>query len=309
MKLKTTTYKDLLSKFDTHILATKSIRTGNHYTGQIEDFLIFLEEKEVLDINNADKEIISRYFDYLSTRPKKRGTGKLSISTLNDNLSTLRMFSLRMQDEKILKKGMQIPSNFKLDYDTEDNNPFALVRPILSTSEVKLLFDKCTSPLEKSLIALAYGAGLRRGNLERLLESDIDFRQGMVTAFKDKNNKTRRVPISDFFLQVLKDYSIYRLQILASLNKRNNYFFIDSTGERVSGDKLNTLLKTIIARTQSTEIMDKNITLHCLRHSTATHLMDAGESFEFVREYLGHAISDTTLIYARRRKIKNIYRI
>ena len=309
MKLKTTTYKELLSKFDTHIMATKSIRTGNHYTGQIEDFLIFLEEKEVLDINNADKEIISRYFDYLSNRPKKRGTGKLSISTLNDNLSTLRIFSLRMQDEKILKKGMQIPTNFKLDYDTEDNNPFALVRPILSTNEVKLLFDKCSSPLEKSLIALAYGAGLRRGNLERLLESDIDFRQGMVTAFKDKNNKTRRVPISDFFLQVLKDYSIYRLQILASLNKRSDYFFIDKKGNRIKGNRLNDVLRQIIKRTENKEIQQKNITLHCLRHSTATHLMDAGESFEFVREYLGHAISDTTLIYARRRKIKNIYRI
>ena len=309
MKLKTTTYKELLSKFDTHIMATKSIRTGNHYTGQIEDFLIFLEEKEVLDINNADKEIISRYFDYLSNRPKKRGTGKLSISTLNDNLSTLRMFSLRMQDEKILKKGMQIPSNFKLDYDTEDNNPFALVRPILSTNEVKLLFDKCSSPLEKSLIALAYGAGLRRGNLERLLESDIDFRQGMVTAYMDKNNKTRRVPLSDFFLNILKDYTIYRLQILASLNSRNNYFFIDLKGDKMSGNRLNRLLKKIINRTENLEIIGKKITLHCLRHSTATHLMDSGESFESVSNFLGHSKIDTVQLYSKRRQIKNSYRI
>lgn len=311
MRLKTTIYRELLSKFDTHIMSTKSIRTGNHYTGQVEDFLIFLEDKGVFNLNEIDGELMNKYFDYLTIRPKKRGEGKLSIRTINDNLSTLRMFSLRMQDERILKREIQITSNVKLNYDDKDkeNNHFVLVREILTTDEIKVVFDKCISPLEKSLVALAYGAGLRRGSLVRLLESDIDFRQGMVTAYMDKNNKTRRVPLSDFFLNILKDYTIYRSQILASLNSRNNYFFIDLKGDEMSGNRLNRLLKKIINRTENLEIIGKKITLHCLRHSTATHLMDSGESFESVSNFLGHSKIDTVQLYSKRRQIKNSYRI
>ncbi len=309
MDLKTTYYKNILSTFDTHIMSAKSIKSGNHYTGQIKDFLLFLEQNNVLNLNKIDRDLMIQYFNLLTVRPKKRGVGKLSISSINDNLSTLRTFSIRMQSEKTLSKPIVIPNNIKKETEETDNNPYKLVREILSTKEIKTLFDRCDTLLEKALVSLAYGAGLRRGCLAELEESKIDFMTGMVTAFMDKNNKTRRVPVSDFFLKVLKDYSIYRLGILANLNKRNNSFFIDENGKTVSGEKLNQTLKSIIRRTEDEVMIGKNITLHCLRHSTATHLMDAGESYEFIREYLGHAVADTSLIYARRRQIKKYYQI
>lgn len=307
MKTVTTHYKEILQKFDTHIVSKKSIKSGNHYTSQVDEFLSFLERNDILNLNKISVPIMKEYLNYLLTRPKKRGEGILNVSSVNDNLSTLRAFSIRMQAENILTKSISIPKNLKRERD--ENDSIALVRQILTTDEVKLVFNTCDSWLEKALIALAYGAGLRRGSLENLLESKIDFKSGMVTAFKDKNNKTRRVPISNFFLEVLKEYSMFRLNILATLNIRETHFFIDHKGKHLSGDNLNEMLKNIVKRTLNTVIMDKNITLHCLRHSTATHLMDAGESFEFIREYLGHSIADTSLIYAKRRKIKNYYQI
>ena len=69
------------------------------------------------------------------------------------------------------------------------------------------------------------------------------------------------------------------------------------------------MLKKIICRTENQVIIDKKITLHCLRHSIAVHLMDDGETFEYVKTFLGHSFSDTTLIYAVRRKRKNFYTI
>lgn len=307
MELKTTYYKDLLNRFDRHIISTKSIESGNHYTGQLKEFLCYLEEREIWKLKKVDTPIMKAYFNYLIERPKKRGTGKLSARTVNDHLSTLRMFSIRMQQEDFIAKGIPVPNNIKIENNSE--NEFALVREILEEDEVKEVFDHCQTPIEKALIALAYGCGLRRKTLVNLEEFQIDFQKGLVTASKTKNNKTRGVPISDFFLKVVRKFSIHRLKVLSTIGERKSNFFINDEGKALSGAHLNKMLKTIIMRTGNQMIIDKKITLHCLRHSIATHLLDAGESYEYVKTFLGHSFADTTLIYARRRKLKNYYTI
>lgn len=105
----------------------------------------------------------------------------------------------------------------------------------------------------------------------------------------------------------MKAYSIERLHILSKQNQSEKRFFIQPSAKTISGDRLNKMLKKIIKRTKDKELIQKNITLHCLRHSIATHLMDAGQSYDYVRNFLGHALVDTTTIYARNRKKKNYY--
>src|SRR5690606_25897936 len=94
MELKTAYYKDLLNRFDTHIVSTKSISNGNHYTGHINEFLCYLEEREILTLKRIDTPVMKAYFNYLIERPKQRGTGTLSVRSVNDNLSSIRMFSI-----------------------------------------------------------------------------------------------------------------------------------------------------------------------------------------------------------------------
>lgn len=307
MKLKTTHYQDILQKFDTHVVSTKSIKCGNHYHTHVKDFLLFLESKDILNLNKVSAPIMREYFNYLTQRPKKHGSGTLSPSSINDNLSTLRCFSIRMQKEKVIQNALAVPNNIKIEQELKYG--FALSREILTVDEVKTVFNDCESDLEKSLIALAYGCGLRRGTLETLIETQINFQEGTVTPTRMKNNKTLEVPISDFFLEVLKEYSMQRLQILASKDLRTKHFFIDGSGKMLNGDHLNEMLKRIIQRTNDNNIKAKKITLHCLRHSIATHLIDAGETFQYVKAFLGHAFIDTSTIYAKRRKIKDLYQI
>ncbi len=97
------------------------------------------------------------------------------------------------------------------------------------------------------------------------------------------------------------------MKLLSNLNLREKSFFIDNEGKPLTGENLNEMLKQIIYRTKNQVIIDKKITLHCLRHSIAVHLMDDGESLEYVKNFLGHTFSDTSLIYAVRRKRKNYY--
>lgn len=307
MKIQTTHYRKLLEKFDIHVRSTKSLQKGNHYAKQVEHFLIWLEQRRIFSLQKVNTPLMKAYFQFLITRPKKQGEGILKPSTVNDHLSSLRMFSLRLQDENILSEGLPVPLNIRTEQ--ESDNHFALVRQIVTRQEIREIFLACDHDMERSLIALAYGSGLRRSTLTNLLETHIDFVLGMVTVLRGKNNKTFQVPVSDFFLKVLRDYTIQRLRILAISGSRTKRFFITANGRPLSGNELNELLKEIIGRTKNAEIMDKQITLHCLRHSLATHLMDDGQSFEYVRDILGHACADTTVVYARRRKIKNYYEI
>lgn len=306
-EIKSTYYKTLLTRFDTYAIATKSIKSGNYYTGNIRDFFLYLEEREVLSLRNVSEKTMKEYLSYLVTRKKQRGKGTLSTSTINCNLSTLRMFSIRMQKEGVLKRGLPVPENFQEE--KNENNCFSLTRSVLTTDEIKLIYKATKTGFEKSLIALGYGCGLRRSALVNLQDSDINYAKGVLTVRAAKNNKTRQVPISNFFLEPLRSYNIERLHIMRKAHKTQKNFFIDPSARPYSGDRLNKTLKLLIDRTGNKALKEKNITLHCLRHSIATHLMDVGESFEYVRNFLGHAMVDTTTIYARNRKIKNYYTV
>ncbi|PHQ86152.1 MAG: hypothetical protein COB65_01510 [Thalassobium sp.] len=307
MKLKTTYYQELLKGFDTHVVATKSIRSGNYYTGQVYEFLGFLENNRILDVRRIERKHTNKYYDLLCTRQKHRGKGFLSQGSINGVLSTLRMFSIWLQKTNVLSSSFDIPANSKIE--KQGNNLFALKREICTTDQIKLIYNACNSNCERSIIAIAYGSGLRRLGLVQLEESDVNFVAGNLVVIESKNNKTRHVPISDFFLNVLKEYSLERLRILSKHKRKSKAFFIDTVGQPITGEMLNTTLKRIISRTKDQALIKKQITLHCLRHSIATHLIDDGQTFEYVQSFLGHSQVDTTTIYARKRKIKNYYTI
>jgi len=152
--VKTTYYKELLQNFDTFIVATKSIRRGNYYTGNVRDFFLYLEQIKVWDINQVDESIMRDYFGILATRKKQRGKGTLSESTFNCNLSTLRMFSLRMQTSGVLKRGMPVPNNFRSP--DKNNNLFALKRQILTYEKIKQIYEHSKKKFKCALIAINY---------------------------------------------------------------------------------------------------------------------------------------------------------
>ena len=75
----------------------------------------------------------------------------------------------------------------------------------------------------------------------------------------------------------------------------------------MDGECMNDLIKEISERTNNEEILKKNITLHCLRHSIAEHLVIRGATIEFVRDVLGHADIDTSYLYAVKNRNKKIF--
>jgi len=114
----------------------------------------------------------------------------------------------------------------------------------------------------------------------------VDSKRGIVTILNAKGNKDRIVPISEKMLVMLREYyKAYRPQVWL--------FEGQMKGEQYSETSLEKILKDALRKVQ----IRKKVTLHWLRHSYATHLMEAGTELRFIQELLGHKSSKTTEIY------------
>ncbi|MCC7303500.1 MAG: tyrosine-type recombinase/integrase [Bacteroidia bacterium] len=268
------------------------------YPACVREFLFFIENREIGDIRDVVAQDVIAYYEYVRERPNQRREGGLSDSMIRSHLFSLRLFF-----------------DFLMDSGIRDSSPahlpkFSIVkykeRQILTTDEIRELQKACQTKREKALIALAYGCGMRRSEVTNLNLSDIAFHQGMLTIRDSKFGKSRMIPLSDSVLQNLREYIIQERPryITSHTNAHIHAVILNNRGTRASGEYISNMLKTLLSRTQNPVILKKEITLHCLRHSIATHLLDKGASMEFVQEFLGHAEMDTSLLYSKRRAQK-----
>jgi len=292
-------YIRLYKEYDVFIVA-KGYGRGKPvcYQSNVREFLFFIEAKGLSDIQEVKAMEIMAYYDYIRERPNQRKGGGLSESMIRGHLFALRLFfDYLLETGAIESSPVSLP---KFQYGKYNE------RNICTVEEIKQIYAICNTKRERALISIAYGCGLRRSEIHLLNTTDIQFQKGMLLVREGKYNKSRTVPIPDYAIRDLKEYIINeRSKYFRSGNFENTpAFFINDDGRRMSGNVLNRLLKDIIQRTCNPELHRKQITLHCLRHSIATHLLDNGADIEFVQKFLGHSEIDTAHIYSKKRKIK-----
>ncbi|MDD3875994.1 MAG: tyrosine-type recombinase/integrase [Bacteroidales bacterium] len=264
------------------------------YTTPVLEFLIWTEAHGISRIINISQTDMNNYFGYITTRSNKRFNGTLSESTIKGHLISLNLLFQMLLDSGVINKTFVLPS-----FNRSENQH----RNILTIEEIKELKSNCKNPLELSIVNIAYGCALRRTELECLNAQDVLLSKGSLVVRSGKNSKRREVPLTDTIIKELKDYIINcRPQLLKQTMQLEKAFFINAKGQRMSGEMLNDTLKYIIDKSGNKEIINKNITLHCLRASIATHLQEAGANVEFIRDFLGHTEIDTTMLYIIRRK-------
>lgn len=276
---------------------TKGYNRGENsmYPSCVREFLFFIESRQIFNINDITAKEIIAYYEYLLERPNQRREGGLSDSMIKSHLFSLRLFF-----------------DYLIDIEVIDNSPARLPkfilkrckeRNILTVEEIKLLYKVCETKEDKAILSLAYGCGLRRSEIEKLETSDVHFYKGIVVVRDSKNHRSRTIPMADNVLKDLKEYILYeRMNNIKGNISPDHSFFINKSGLRKKGADMNLRLKKIIEKTHNVSIIKKEITLHCLRHSIATHLLDNGATIEFVQKFLGHCHIDTALIYTKRRK-------
>ena len=122
----------------------------------------------------------------------------------------------------------------------------------------------------------------------KLTIKDIDFDRRIIFVHQGKNYKDRLVPMSDGVFRILENY-VYNFRSRKKVN-HNRLFLCKQMAIRRS-------LETVKNTCKNTEIQEKRITLHILRHTIATHLLENGATFENIAKFLGHSSLESTQIY------------
>jgi integrase/recombinase XerD len=258
----------------------------------IKEFLHFAQEHVSTDLSRITSEDLLKYQEYLQHRRGKTD-GQAARSVADRLIAIQNLYTMLQQKGEI---ELNPASTLKIHYP-----PPAKERAALTQGEVNELYSHCQTYKEKAILALCYGCGLRVSELVECNIEDVKLRDYILVVPRGKGNKRRTVPMSQAVVKDLTDYFFkVRLQEESSeapSTSSGQAFILHSRGKRMQKESYNKLLKKLIARTQNKALEAKQLSLHHLRHSIATHLIEQGVPLESVRAFLGHSQLETTAVY------------
>ncbi|WP_281501087.1 tyrosine-type recombinase/integrase [Cellulophaga sp. F20128] len=160
---------------------------------------------------------------------------------------------------------------------------------VLNQREIKQLLKTPKLLKHRLVLAMLYGCGLRNFELRNLQRKDLDFDRKMLHLRQGKGRKDRYVPLSEMQIRGLKKYFLAENPVTWCFNGN------DSEGGPVPLSSRG--IQWIVREARKRSGIQKGITAHILRHSYATHLLEMGLDIMSVKDLLGHADIQTTLIY------------
>ncbi|MEQ8336962.1 MAG: tyrosine-type recombinase/integrase [Cyclobacteriaceae bacterium] len=270
----------------------------------VRELLHYLEGQGVKHIRDLNIKHIKSYYRKLKERSNQRRGGGLSNGHLNKHIQALRRFT-----EYLRKVGrLDIPEVRLHNEATESRIIYLTVYEInLLFKSTYLLPEKRSNTSEavieaiqardRAMLAIFYGCGLRRNEGVCLDVGDINFDRSVLHVRNGKNYKERLVPVSKANLKYLQDYVYdYRPELVRGSRTEALFISCNST-RRLQGQSLSIRLKLLQHQTEDADLQEKEIGLHTLRHSIATHLLQAGMKLESISRFLGHSSLESTQIY------------
>ena len=239
--------------------------TVKTYIMAITVFLRFIKPKTSAEATNDDMQRF--VYQYMIPR-------KLSFSYQNQAVNAARLFFKTIKGSVLITEQLERPrSEHKLPN-------------VLSKEEVAAILQALVNQKHRTMLSLIYACGLRRGELLTLKPENVDSKRHLLMILNAKGKKDRVVPISDKVITMLREYyKAYKPKIWL--------FEGQNAGEKYSEESIAKVLKHACEKAN----IKKNVTLHWLRHSYATHLLEAGTDLRYIQELLGHKSSKTTEIY------------
>jgi integrase/recombinase XerD len=156
---------------------------------------------------------------------------------------------------------------------------------VLNASEVQALLKVCDLLKHKLLIALCYGCGLRCAEVRTLKVADVDTERAMVHVRQGKGSKDRCLPMGVMLARGIKAY--------IAAEKPRTFLFEGNDGSAYSQRGAQWAISQAVKKGG----IVKDVTLHTLRHTYATHLLEQGVNILTIKDLLGHAHINTTMIY------------
>ena len=265
--------------------------TVKAYRGDLADYLAYLENRGIADMNAVTREVVVAYEDDLVHRDLDGEGTRYSPSTVQRRVSMLKGFHQFLVREGICSKDptAHIPLPKK---------PGRLP-DVLSIEQVDALmeavdelWDGATAQRNRAMLEVLYGCGLRVSELTGLDLPDLRFDDGFLSVV-GKGGKQRIVPISGMAQRCLQAYlQETRPQLAKPYAKPTAAVFLNARGGRLTRQSVH----AVVARAGKA-IHVENLHPHTLRHSFATHLLEGGADLRAIQEMLGHADISTTQIY------------
>jgi integrase/recombinase XerD len=255
-----------LQKFKNYLQSKRySENTIRTYSDALRSFLVFHNNKSLIEITNED--VIQFNNEYILKN-------KLSGSYQNQIVNAIKLYFKTIQEKNLDIEKVHRPRREK----TLPN--------VLSKEEIKSILEAHSNIKHKAMLSMIYSCGLRRSELLNLKPTDIDSKRNIVIIRQSKGKKDRITPLSPKILELLREY--YKVY------KPTKYLFEgQESGSIYSEQSLQSVLKQALQKAN----IKKPVTLHWLRHSYATHLLESGTDLRYIQELLGHNSSKTTEIY------------
>lgn len=241
-----------------------SFKTRKAYIKHLKVFAGFIDK----DLDSVDKGDIRSFILFLLDEQKT------SHSYANQAISSIKFLCNDTLNQKQEIEALPRPKKEKY------------LPNVLSFEEVSKILNTLNNEKHKTILFLVYSAGLRVGEVVRLRLEDIDSKRMLIHVVQGKGRKDRYTLLSEIALkQLRKYYSLYKPETWLFPGQNQKEFLTERTVERIFEKAC------ILAR------IDKKVSVHTLRHSFATHLLESGTDLRFIQELLGHSSSKTTEIY------------
>lgn len=248
------------------VLARFSPKTRKVYLGYGRRFAQWTE----LPLETAGTEEVRRYLVYLV---EARGISRSAHSQV--------VSALRFLFEKVLRRPQVLR-------DLPRPKRHKTLPTVLSRKEVNALLKAVRHPSSRALVMILYSSGLRVGEVVRLRPGDLDQDRGLLRVSSGKGRKDRYTLLSRRAMEAVERHLLFQ-------NETGGPWLFPGTHK---GKHMSTRsVQKVVARARVRAGIQKRVTPHTLRHSFATHLLEAGTDLRYIQELLGHASSRTTEIY------------
>ena len=254
-----------LKKFERKLqLWNYSPRTIQTYSAALRQMFRYLD-KDSYRISNQD---IERYFEYKILQCK--GSRAMHDQLINAVVKYFQIIHNRKLNELVIKR----PRKEKRQV------------VVLTKNEISKILSKIDNKKHHAVINTIYSLGLRISEVINLSIDDIDSYAMVVYIRQAKGAKDRQVPLPEYLLYELREYyKQYRPKY---------YLFEGQTGDKYSTTSISNILKRAVLKSK----INKQVSVHTLRHSYATHLMNANVNHQLISEILGHKNIKTTMRYS-----------
>lgn len=282
-----------VAAFLTHLAKERDVspNTLRAYAHDLDDFLAFLRSQydgQSFDWSQVDRLTLRGFLGHLT----RKGLSKRSVAR---TLSAVRTFFRYLHREEVVEANpARSVGSPKLDRHLPAYLDRGQVGRLFEAAETRAREGRFTDVRNLAILELFYSTGMRLSELRGISRGDLDLVAQQVKV-RGKGRKERIIPVGDHAQLALRNYEAKRDELVRQTRARadRSAFFLSTRGTRMTARAIQLVVTKLLDLVEP----DAGLSTHSLRHSFATHLLDAGADLRAVQELLGHASISTTQIY------------